>query len=146
MSVMYEVVEDCFQSRLNEWVAPGGAVPSQEQLDIARLMFCEGDRHFTKEDLAAEVVMRDLPIDETEIDSTLRKLAEAGWVRKLVVDSEEEVFDTNLSDHHHFFDLDTGHVTDIPDGALTFGEFPDAPEGMEIVNVDVVVTMRRKRC
>lgn len=145
MTVRYQVADDCFTSRMSDWAAPGGTVPTQMQLDIARLLFHEGDRHLTSEDLLAEALLRDLSYDQDDIDRAMQTFVQAGWVRKLAIDTENEIFDTNLSDHHHFFDPATGTVSDIPKGCLTFDDFPEAPEGMELVNVDVVVTVRPKQ-
>ena len=143
MTSTHAVANDCFLSRASEWSAPDGAAPTQAQMDIARLLFRAGDRHVTSAEIAAEALLRDMPYGFGEIDAAMRLFAETGWVRKLSLDTHEDVFDTNTSDHHHFFDLSTGQVTDIPKD-VSFADLTVPPDGMEIVNIDVVVTVRPK--
>ena len=54
-------------------------------------------------------------------------------------------FDTNTSDHHHYFIEEEGRLIDIPEGPVAVENLPPPPDGMEIANIDVVVRLRRKR-
>ncbi len=53
-------------------------------------------------------------------------------------------FDTNVSDHHHFFIEGRNEVLDIPTSNITINNLPVPPEGMEIAHVDVVIRLREK--
>ena len=60
-------------------------------------------------------------------------------MREVVVDSGRSYFDTNISDHHHFFHEDTGRLEDIPTDRVRVSELPDAPAGTSVSRVDVIV-------
>jgi Fur family transcriptional regulator, iron response regulator len=63
----------------------------------------------------------------------------------VAVDGSKSYFDTNVSDHHHFFVEGESHLFDIPGADVIVGKAPAAPEGYEVARVDVVVRLRRKR-
>ena len=68
----------------------------------------------------------------------------ATYQRILVpIDGSPTYFDTNASDHYHFFVEGEGQLIDLV-GDVGIQRLPEPPEGMEIVNVDVVVRLRRK--
>jgi Fur family iron response transcriptional regulator len=62
-------------------------------------------------------------------------------LREIVVDASRSYFDTNTSDHHHFYFEKNGMLSDVPDNSISIGSVPDAPEGMVIKSVDVVVRL-----
>ncbi|WP_346306231.1 transcriptional repressor [Phyllobacterium sp.] len=79
------------------------------------------------------------------IYNTLHQFTQAGMLRILAVEGAKTYFDTNVSDHHHFFVEGENQVIDIPDGSAMVGHLPPVPEGMEIVNVDIIIRLRKKR-
>jgi Fur family transcriptional regulator, iron response regulator len=70
--------------------------------------------------------------------------AEVGIVRGLAIEGTKTIFDTNTSDHSHFYFEDTGHIEDIPLDGMQIAGRVTPPEGYEIAKVDVVVRLRRK--
>ena len=65
-------------------------------------------------------------------------------MRPISGEGQRTYFDTNTSDHHHFFLEEENMMIDIPDGSIRIQDLPAPPDGMEIVNVDVVVRLRRR--
>ena len=68
-----------------------------------------------------------------------------GMLRILAVEGAKTYFDTNTSDHHHFFVEGENHVLDIPVSNIAIGNLPEPPEGMEIAHVDVIIRLRPKK-
>jgi Fur family iron response transcriptional regulator len=68
-----------------------------------------------------------------------------GLLRQVSVDGSKSYFDTNNSQHHHFFVEDKNDLLDIPAKDALLGKAPTPPEGYEIARIDVVVRIRRKR-
>jgi Fur family iron response transcriptional regulator len=111
---------------------------------LGHLLFAKGDRHLTVEELHEEAVQAGVPISLATVYNTLHQFTEAGMIRVLAVESTKTYFDTNISDHHHFFIEGQNNVLDIPVSNLTIGNLPEPPEGMEIAHVDVVIRLRSK--
>ncbi|EAS48991.1 MAG: iron response transcriptional regulator IrrA [Aurantimonas coralicida] len=122
-----------------------GLRPTRQRVALCNLMFGAGDRHLSAEELHEEAHKAGDPVSLATVYNTLHQFTDAGLVRPLSAEGQRTYFDTNTSDHHHFFVEDDNSMIDIPDGGLRLDRLPEAPEGMEIVNVDVVVRLRRKK-
>jgi Fur family iron response transcriptional regulator len=122
-----------------------GLRPTRQRIALADLLFAKGDRHLTVEELHEEAIEAGVPVSLATVYNTLHQFTEAGMIRVLAVESARTYFDTNISDHHHFFVEGRNEVLDIPVSNLEIGNLPDAPEGMEIAHVDVIIRLREKR-
>ncbi|WP_102960293.1 iron response transcriptional regulator IrrA [Mangrovicella endophytica] len=121
-----------------------GLRPTRQRVALCNLIFGAGDRHLSAEELHAEAHKAGEAVSLATVYNTLHQFTDAGLVRPLSAEGQRTYFDTNTSDHHHFFIEEDNAMIDIPDGTLRLHQLPEPPEGMEIVNVDVVVRLRRK--
>ncbi|AFL54591.1 Fur family iron response transcriptional regulator [Sinorhizobium fredii] len=137
---MTKATEMSSQERLRN----SGLRPTRQRMALADLIFAKGDRHLTVEELHEEAVEAGVPVSLATVYNTLHQFTEAGMIRVLAVESAKTYFDTNVSDHHHFFIEGQNEVLDIPVSNIQIGNLPEPPEGMEISHVDVVVRLRRK--
>ncbi|MFN3546775.1 MAG: iron response transcriptional regulator IrrA [Mesorhizobium sp.] len=128
-----------------ERVRDAGLRPTRQRIALASLLFAKGDRHVSAEELHEEALNADVPVSLATVYNTLHQFTEAGMLRILAVEGAKTYFDTNTSDHHHFFIEGENTVLDIDTGSVTVHNLPEPPEGMEIVNVDIVVRLRPKR-
>ena len=126
-------------------VRAAGLRPTRQRVALASLLFAKGDRHLSAEELHEEAVEAGVPVSLATVYNTLHQFTEAGMLRILAVEGSRTYFDTNTSDHHHFFIEGENRVCDIEDTCICVSNVPEPPEGMEIVNVDVVVRLRPKR-
>jgi Fur family iron response transcriptional regulator len=122
-----------------------GLRPTRQRVALGDLLFAKGDRHLTVEELHEEAVTAGVPVSLATVYNTLHQFTEAGLIRVLAVESAKTYFDTNVSDHHHFFVEGENEVLDIPISNLTIAKLPSPPEGMEIAHVDVVIRLRQKQ-
>lgn len=122
-----------------------GLRPTRQRIALAELLFAKGDRHLTVEELHEEAIAADVPVSLATVYNTLHQFTEAGMIRVLAVEGAKTYFDTNVSDHHHFFIEGRNEVLDIPVSSIEIGNLPPAPEGMEISYVDVVIRLREKK-
>lgn len=121
-----------------------GLRPTRQRIALGWLLFGRGHRHLTAEVLFEEAVKAKVPVSLATIYNTLHQFTEAGLLREVAVDGSRTYFDTNNSEHHHYFVEGEEAVFDIP-AKVAVGELPAPPEGMEVVRVDVVVRLRRKQ-
>jgi len=121
-----------------------GLRPTRQRVALATLLFAKGDRHLTVEELHEEAIAADVPVSLATVYNTLHQFTEAGLIRVLAVESAKTYFDTNVSDHHHFFVEGENEVLDIPLNNIEIGNLPPPPEGMEICHVDVIIRLRAK--
>ena len=119
--------------------------PTRQRLALCRLLYGCGNRHVTAEVLHNEAQAKNLSVSLATIYNTLHQLTAAGLLRQIIVDGTKAYFDTNTSDHPHFFLQDDGALSDVPGGKVTVTGLPEPPPGTEIERVDVVVRLRRKQ-
>jgi len=68
--------------------------------------------------------------------------AHKGILREVNVDPSRVFYDTNNSRHHHFYNIDTGELSDIDPSKIPVDRLPDAPEGSVIEGVEVIIRVR----
>ena len=120
-----------------------GLRPTRQRLDLARLLFRDGDRHVTAESLHDEVSSAGVKVSLATVYNTLHQFTEAGLLRQVVVDAGRSYFDTNVDDHQHFFLEEDGQLIDIPGEMIEVSNVPVPPEGLVVDRVDVVVRVKR---
>jgi Fur family iron response transcriptional regulator len=120
-----------------------GLRPTRQRLALAELLFRKGNRHLSAESLHEEALLDKVPVSLATIYNTLHQFTGVGLLREVAVDGSKTYFDTNTSDHHHFFVEDDNEVIDIPPGQMGVNSLPEPPPGYEISRVDVVVRLRR---
>ena len=118
-----------------------GLRPTRQRLALAKLLFDGCDRHVSAECLHAEAVGKNVPVSLATVYNTLHQFTSANMLREIVVDSGRSYFDTNTSDHHHFFFENSGRLEDIPPHMIAVSKVPEAPEGTNIRRVDVIVRL-----
>ncbi len=119
--------------------------PTRQRLALARLLFDGDDRHVTAEQLHSEAHAGDIRVSLATVYNTLHQFTEANLLREVVVDAQRSYFDTNTSEHHHFYDPDAGFLNDIPGESVSLAGLPRSPDGTEIERVDVIIRVRPMR-
>ncbi len=139
------MVEASQETTTKERLRQAGLRPTRQRMALAGLLFGAGHRHVTAEMLHEEALAAGISVSLATVYNTLHQFSERGLLRRLPIDGSKTYFDTNVSHHHHFYCERDGTLFDVPGGAMEICGVPQAPEGMEITSVDVVVRVRPKR-
>ena len=113
--------------------------PTRQRLALARLLFDDGHRHVTAEQLHSEAMSNNIKVSLATVYNTLHQFTQTGLLREVVVESGRAYFDTNTTQHSHFFYEKSGRLLDVPAEAIKISQFPSAPDGAEIAGIDVIV-------
>jgi Fur family iron response transcriptional regulator len=117
-----------------------GLRPTRQRLLLSKLLFERGeDWHVTAESLHEDVMKSGARVSLATVYNTLHQFTACGLLRQIVVDSGKAYFDTNISNHHHFYDAENGLLADIPNEEISLAALPSAPEGSRIGRIDVVI-------
>ncbi|MBA86193.1 MAG: transcriptional repressor [Rhodobacteraceae bacterium] len=128
-----------------DWLSEAGVRPTRQRSTLAALLVGDGQhRHVTAESLYSAAMENGESVSLATVYNTLRAFCEAGLMQEVTVDGARSYFDTNTHEHPHFFWEDSGQLTDAPSEQLQIARVPDAPQGAEVVSVDVVIRLRRK--
>jgi Fur family transcriptional regulator, iron response regulator len=134
---------DCRSHAMKSILRGVGLRPTRQRMALGRILFSKGDRHITAETLYKEAIKGGMSISLATVYNTLHHFTEVGLLRQLAVDDSNTHFDTNGSQHDHFFVEDEKKLLDIQGADSVLSETPIPPKGYEIVCVDVVVRLRR---
>ena len=133
------------QDRAADWLTTAGLRPTRQRLSLASLLVGDGEnRHVTAERLFAAAHDSGEKVSLATVYNTLRAFCDAGLLNEITVDASRSYFDTRIDDHPHFFWEDEGRLTDAPADQLDIANLPEAPAGMEIAKVDVVIRLRKR--
>jgi len=113
--------------------------PTRQRLALAKMLFENGDRHVTAEMLHCETQNKGIRVSLATIYNTLHQFTRAGLLREIVVDAQRCYFDTNTSDHHHFYHEQTGQLEDMQLSADMIAAIPTPPGDAKVKQVDIIV-------
>jgi Fur family iron response transcriptional regulator len=133
----------CPISAVKSRLRVAGLRPTRQRMALGWLLFAKGDRHVSAEMLYEEAIRAREPLSLATVYNTLRQFSEAGLLRQVSVSGPKTFFDTNVSEHHHFYNEEDETVVDIPASTIQVAGLPEAPEGMVISSVEVIVRLRR---
>ncbi|WP_170761554.1 iron response transcriptional regulator IrrA [Ruegeria lacuscaerulensis] len=134
------------QNIATNWLVHAGLRPTRQRVALAELLVGDGQhRHVTAESLFDAAKKNGDAVSLATVYNTLRAFCDAGVLQEITVDGSKSYFDTNTYDHPHFFWEDEGRLSDAPSEELVIQRLPDAPEGVEIASVDVVIRLRKTK-
>lgn len=118
--------------------------PTRQRVALARLLFTGCDRHVTAEMLHEEAVRVGQRVSLATVYNTLHQFKRAGLLREIAVCGQRAYFDTNTSNHNHYFIEADGSLLDIPGNTIRVDGLPPPPDHLKIAHIDVVVRLVTK--
>lgn len=118
-----------------------GITPTHQRIEIAHALFsrCE---HLSADRILAIVNDRACETSKATVYNTLNLLLEKKLIREVIVDPSRVFYDPNTAPHHHFYNIDSGELTDIDEADVSVSGLPQLPRGMSVEGVDVIVRIR----
>lgn len=115
--------------------------PTQQRVQIARVLFAR-DQHLSADDVLRLVNEDSARVSKATVYNTLGLFASKGLVREVIVDPSRVFYDPNTTPHHHFYNVDTGTLTDIDSQECALTHLPVPPEGTVTDGVDIIIRVR----
>jgi Fur family transcriptional regulator, iron response regulator len=120
-----------------------GIKPTHQRIEIAYVLFSRG-KHLSADQVLAAVNDRHSETSKATVYNTLKLFLEKRLIREVIVDPSKVFYDPNTELHHHFFNLDTGELTDIAAAEVAVHGVPALPEGMVTEGIDIIVRIRSR--
>ncbi len=118
-----------------------GVTPTTQRVEIAQILFAR-PQHLSAEQILKMVNESSSTASKATIYNTLGLFAKKGLVKEVIVDPSKVFYDSNVSRHFHFFNTDTGVLTDFPVDAIDMDKLPELPEGTELTGLEVIARIR----
>ena len=126
---------------IGEQLREAGITPTQQRVQIAEILFAQ-PQHMSADQILAVVNSNGPTASKATIYNTLGLFARKGLVREVIVDPSKVFYDSNTSEHHHFYNLDSGELTDIDAGEVMISSLPDLPTNTQAAGVDIIFRIR----
>ncbi len=117
--------------------------PTKQRVDIAMLIFHK-NQHFTASDLITLATKSSLHISQATIYNTLCLFESRGILKTIDLQNDRKFYDTNLSLHHHIYNVSTKVLTDVSDEQIEFSKLPDLPDNLEFEKAEVLIKVKNK--
>jgi Fur family iron response transcriptional regulator len=132
------------EREIGDLLRRAGLRPTRQRVALAKLLFANGDRHVTAETLHGEAVRSGQRVSLATVYNTLHQFKQAGLLREVAVCGQCAYFDTNTSNHNHYFIEADGSLIDIPGTTVRVDGLPAPPDEFQISHIDVVVRLVKK--
>ena len=121
-----------------------GLRPTKQRMIIANILLNGVNRHFTAENLQNEINSSGNSMSIATIYNCLKKFRNCGLIKQVESSKETAIFDTNIDQHHHFLDEETGQLIDIENEEINLFKLPKIPEGYMNSGVEVLIKLKRQ--
>jgi len=115
--------------------------PTQQRVEIAKVLFAR-DHHLSADDVLLQVNDDSARVSKATVYNTLGLFTRKGLVREVIVDRSRVFYDPNTKPHHHFYNVDTGALTDVDANQVTINDLPEPPCGTLTDGVDIIIRVR----
>ncbi|HFQ13920.1 MAG TPA: transcriptional repressor [Gammaproteobacteria bacterium] len=138
---MREAINETTRESTTELLLAHGITPTQQRLEIANILFSR-PQHVSADQVLSQLNGEQQKASKATVYNTLGLFARKGLIREIFVDPTKVFYDSNTTDHHHFYNVDTGMLSDIEDGKLAVTRLPELPEGLVAERVDIIYRVR----
>jgi len=129
------------RDNLAEVLRGRGITPTHQRIEIAHAIFSRGG-HLSADRILALVNDRASETSKATVYNTLNLFLEKKLVREVIVDPNKVFYDPNTDPHYHFYNVDTGELTDIDAREIQVTGLPALPQGLSAEGVDIIVRVR----
>jgi Fur family iron response transcriptional regulator len=139
MKMMFE--NNYSRENLAEMLRSCGIIPTHQRIEIAHAIFSRGE-HLSADRILALANERAAETSKATVYNTLNLFLEKKLLREVIVDPSKVFYDPNTAPHHHFYDVDTGRLSDIDARDIRVTGLPELPPGIVTEGVDIIVRVR----
>jgi len=128
-------------SEFTDKLRSSGLRPTKQRLKICEVLFNRDKTfHFTINDLA-KIISEKLnqKISLATVYNTVHAFKNKGYLKEISINSDKSYFDTNITNHHHFFDEDTNQLIDCNNEDIETINIKKNITGKKINSVEVLI-------
>ncbi len=118
-----------------------GVLPTAQRMEVANVLLTKA-QHLSAEQIIDRLREENCAVSKATVYNTLNLFTECGLIKECLVDPERRFYDSITEPHHHFYNVDTGELSDIPMGEIAISGLPLLPEGTELQGAELIVRIR----
>ncbi len=121
-----------------------GIMTTAQRVEIAEILL-ERPQHMSAEQIIDRLRDAGSNVSKATVYNSLKLFVEKGLVKELIVDPERRFYDSTTHAHHHFYNVDTGQLSDIDENEVRFADLPELPEGTECEGIELMIRIRARQ-
>ena len=118
-----------------------GILPTPQRVEIAGILL-QRAQHMSAEHVIDRLKDAGSKVSKATVYNSLNLFSKRGLVREVTVDPVRKFYDSTTHPHHHFYNVDSGELSDIPDEQVCFQGLPELPKGTERESIEVLIKVR----
>ena len=118
-------------------------LPTPQRVIVGQILFT-GPQHLSADQILKAIQEHGGAVSKATVYNTLNLFVEKGLVRQVNVDPSRAYYDSTTTPHHHFYNVDSGELTDIPESDIELKSMPELPADTCVDGVHVVVRVRQR--
>lgn len=118
-----------------------GILPTPQRLEVAQILLVR-PQHLSADQIIDRLRELGSGVSKATVYNTLKLFGDRGIVKEVMVDPVRKFYDSCTHPHHHFYNVDTGSLTDIAEGEVSFRSLPSMPDGARQDSVEVLIRLR----
>ena len=130
-----------------EKLRKSGLRPTKQRIKICEVLFnTDKTFHFTIKDLVGMIKLdSNENISLATIYNTIHAFEKKGYLKEISINSSQTYFDTNTSNHHHFFDENEKQLIDLEEGDIEPIRIRKKIPGKKIKSIEVLVKVNNDK-
>jgi len=120
-----------------------GVQPTSQRLQIASLVI-DRPRHLCADEILRQLHTLGARVSKATVYNTLKLFCDRGLLRTVDVDPSRQYYDSRIEPHHHFFNVDTGELTDIDAADIDLRVSASLPQGTVSAGAEVLIRVRQQ--
>ena len=118
-----------------------GVLPTQQRLEVADVLLGK-PQHLSADQIIEKLRKENSTVSKATVYNTLKLFEKNGLVKECLVDPERRFYDSTTQPHHHFYNADTGELSDIPISDVEVSGLPQLPAGTQLEGAELMVRIR----
>ena len=118
--------------------------PTNQRIDIAKFILIK-DQHLSAEDIFSSLNDNKCGISRATVYNTLNLFADKGLVRRVIIGSSKIYYDSKTTPHSHYYNVDTGEISDFEFNDAQISLLPALPEHTVQEGVDIVIRVKNSK-
>jgi Fur family iron response transcriptional regulator len=120
-----------------------GILPTPQRLEVAAILLAK-PQHLSADQIIDGLRVSGSAVSKATVYNTLNLFSARGLVKEVMVDPIRKIYDSSTHPHHHFYNVDSGELSDIPDSMVNFKTLPQMPDGTRRESVEVLIKVRNQ--
>ena len=118
-----------------------GILPTAQRFEVAEILLLK-PQHLSADQIIERLRATGSTVSKATVYNSLNLFEERGLIKECLVDPERRFYDSKTSPHHHFYNADTGELSDIPFDDIEVTGLPELPAGTQLEAAELIVRVR----